>query len=273
MSLLNTPNVVSPSAKTASYTVLATDDLVPFLVTAAANATLPSSTGLYAGLQSANRTGGQGIVVIKNALASTANVTLVPASGDVLFPANVVLTPGQSVKCESDGQGTWNCSNIGGTYSITAPRGIHTGQHAAYVSTDGNNSTPVITETYVSEIIIPASTTVTGIALFNGSDVTGNVTVGLATAAGVPITAAKSASTAGAGTDAYQLVPFAAPYVAAPGTYFIQVQYSSGTARYNCHTLGTHAILVQTAQTYGTLTSFTPPTTFVTNVGNICGLY
>lgn len=273
MSLLNTTNQVTTSVKIASYIVTATDDLVPFLITAAANATLPATSGMFAGSVSANRTGGQGIVVIKNALASTASVTLVPASGDVLFPANVVLTPGQEVKCESDGQGTWNCSNVGASYSITAPRGIHTGQHAAYVSTDGNNSTPVVTETYVSEIIVPANCTITGIALFNGSDVTGNVTVGLATAAGVPITAAKSASTAGSGTDAYQLVPFAAAYVAAPGTYFIQVQYSSGTARYNCHTLGTHAILVQTAQTYGTLTSFTPPTTFVTNVGNICGLY
>lgn len=272
MSLLNTPNVVSPSAKTASYTVSATDDLVPFLITAAASATLPASTGMYAGLVSANRTGGQGIVVIKNAVASTANVTIVAASGDTLFGI-VTVTPGQEVKCESDGQGTWNLSNIGGGFSITAPRGIHTGQHAAYVSTDGNNSTPVVTETYVSEIMVPAACVITGIALFNGTDVTGNVTVGLATAAGVPITAAKSASTAGSGTDAYQLVPFAAAYTAAPGTYFIQVQYSSGTARYNCHTLGVHATVAQTGQTYGTLTSFTPPTTFVTNIGNICGLY
>jgi len=272
MSLLNTPNVVSPSNKTANYTVSATDDLVPFLVTAAANATLPSSSGLYAGLVSANRTGGQGIVVIKNLAASTANVTIVAASGDVLFGASVV-TPGQSIRCESDGQGTWNCIIAGASFAILSPRGIHTGQHAAYVSTDGNNSTPVITEVYVSEIIVPANCTITGIAVFNGSDVTGSMTVGLATAAGVPITAAKSASTAGSGTDAYQLVPFAAAYTASPGTYFIQVAYSSATARYNTHTLGTHAILVQTSQTYGTFASFTPPTTFVTNVGNICGLY
>lgn len=273
MSLLNTPNVVQPSAKTASYSVAATDDLVPFLITAAANATLPATSAVgYAGLVSANRTGGQGIVVIKNAVASTANVTIVAASGDSLFGI-VTVTPGQSVKCESDGQGLWNCSNIGGGFSILSPRGIHTGQHAAYVSTDGNNSTPVITETYVSEIIVPAACVITGIALFNGSDVTGNVTVGLATAAGVPIAAAKSASTAGSGTDAYQLVPFAAAYTAAPGTYFIQVQYSSGTARYNCHTLGTHVTQTQTGQTYGTLTSFTPGTTFTTNIGNICGLY
>ncbi len=162
----------------------------------------------------------------------------------------------------------------GDANQTVSPRGIHTGQHAAYVSSDGNNSTPVITETYVSEIFVPCNMTITGVALFNGSDVTGNVTVGLADSTGAVITAAKSASTAGSGTDAYQLVPFATAYKAVgPATYFIQVQYSSGTARYNTHTLGTHGVLVQTGQTYGTLTSFTPPTTFVTNVGNICGLY
>lgn len=272
MSLANTPNVVNPGNQTTSYTVPATTDLVPFLITAASNATLPATSGMFAGLQSANRTGGQGIVYIKNLAASTANVTLVAGSGDVIFGTGTVQ-PGQMVKCESDGQGIWNCSNAGGSLAILAPRGIHTGQHAAYVSTDGNNSTPSATETYVSEIIVPANCTITGIAVFNGSDVTGNMTVGLADKTGAPIAAAKSASTAGSGTDAYQLVPFAVAYVAAPGTYFIQVQYSSATARYNTHTLGTHAILVQTGQTYGTLASFTVPTTFVTNVGNICGLY
>ncbi len=160
-----------------------------------------------------------------------------------------------------------------GGFSVV-PRGWHTGQSPAKVSTDGNNSTPSITETYVQEIFVPANCTITGIALFNGSDVTGNVTVGLADSTGAPIAAAKSASTAGSGTDAYQLVPFAVAYAAkGPATYFIQVQYSSATARYNAHTLGTHAVMVQTGQTYGTLASFTPPTAFVTNVANICGLY
>lgn len=160
-----------------------------------------------------------------------------------------------------------------GGFSIS-PRGIHIGQTPAIASTDGNDSTPVITETYISEVFVPANTIITGIALFNGSNVTGNVTVGLADSTGAPITAAKSASTAGSGTDAYQLIPFAAPYAAVgPATYFIQVQYSSGTARYNTHVLGTHGVSKQTSQTYGTLTSFTPPTTFTTVIGNIAGLY
>lgn len=155
-----------------------------------------------------------------------------------------------------------------------APRSIWTGSSPPQATADYNDSTPSTTETYVSEVFVPCNMTITGVALFNGSNVTGNVTVGLATSAGAPITAAVSASTAGSGTDAIQRVPFAAAYAATgPATYFIQVQYSSATARYNTHVLGNHGVLVQTSQTYGTLASFTPPTAFVTAVGNVAALY
>lgn len=154
------------------------------------------------------------------------------------------------------------------------PRLIASGGAPATLTTSGNDSTPVTTETYVFEVYVPYNMTITGVALFNGSNVTGSVTVGLADSAGAPITAAKSASTAGSGTTAYQLVPFAAPYVAAgPNWYFVQVQYSSATARYRAHTVGVFGCSKQTSQTYGTLTSFTPPTTFTTNICNIASLY
>ncbi len=160
-----------------------------------------------------------------------------------------------------------------GGFSLS-PRGIWVGQTAPQVSTDFNDSTPSTTETYVSEVHVPANCTITGVALFNGTNVTGNVTVGLADSTGAPIVAAKSASTAGSGTDALQRVPFATPYAAkGPATYFIQVQYDSATARYNTHVIGNHGVLVQITQTYGTLASFTPPTTFVSVVSNVAGLY
>lgn len=114
MSLFLTPNVVSPSNKTTSYTVSATDDLVPFLITAASNATLPATSGMYAGLQSANRTGGQGIVYIYNLASSTASVTIVAGSGDSLI-GNSVVAPGQIVEASSDGQGVWYLAPYGTT--------------------------------------------------------------------------------------------------------------------------------------------------------------
>lgn len=156
-----------------------------------------------------------------------------------------------------------------------APRALHSQGQKAVVSTDGNNSTPSTTETYITSMFVPCNMTITGVQLFNGTDVTGNVTVALATSAGAPITAAKSASTAGSGTDAYQLIPFAAPYAAkGPANYLVCVQYSSATARYNTHTIGTDPCIVQTGTTYGTIPTISPlPTAFVTNIGNIMSLY
>jgi hypothetical protein len=155
-----------------------------------------------------------------------------------------------------------------------SPRGIHTNQHGAFATTDGTNVTASSTTTYIAEIFVPANMTITGIALFNGTSVAGNVTVGLATSAGAPIGAALSASTSQSGTTAYQLIPFATPYPAVgPATYYIQVQFSSGSANFRAHVLGTIGATTQTGQTYGVMTSFTPPTTFTTNVGPIAGLY
>lgn len=113
MSLFETPNVVSQS-KTADYTVLSTDDIVIFTLTAAATATLPSSTGLFAGYiyNISNRTGGQGVVYIQNAATSTAGVTIAAGSGDAIFGTSSV-SPGQIVKCSSNGSGIWTIANAG----------------------------------------------------------------------------------------------------------------------------------------------------------------
>lgn len=113
MSLLKTPNVSSPGNKTASYTVQPTDDLVPFLITAAAAATLPDGKLQYAGQVKANRTGGQGIVMIQNLAASTAVVTIAAPSGNTVFGTSM-LQPGQFVICESDGFGNWYLNAAGG---------------------------------------------------------------------------------------------------------------------------------------------------------------
>lgn len=116
MSLWNTANVVSPAVQTASYTMPSTNDVAPFLITAAATATLPSSSGQYGGnvYNQSNRTGGQGRVFVKNSALSTANVTVAAASGDAIF-GNTVCAPGQILKFESDGAGIWYGSVYGTT--------------------------------------------------------------------------------------------------------------------------------------------------------------
>lgn len=157
-----------------------------------------------------------------------------------------------------------------------APRGLHSQGQKAVVSTDGNNSTPSTTETYITSMYVPCNMTLTGVKVFNGDNVTGNIRIGLANAVtGAPIAAALTASTAGSGTDAYQTIPFASPYAAVgPANYLVCVQYDSATARYNTHTLGTDPCIVQAGTTYGTMPTVSPlPTAFVTNVGNIMSFY
>lgn len=141
------------------------------------------------------------------------------------------------------------------------------------VSSDFTNSTPVNTEAYVGEVFVPANCTATGVAVFNGSDVTDNIKVGLYSSAGALL--AQSASTAGAGPDAYQLVPFTGTYaLVGPATYYIVGTYAAGTSRYNAPPLGAFGCGKLTGLVFGTLPpTMTPPTTFTANLCNIASLY
>jgi hypothetical protein len=160
-----------------------------------------------------------------------------------------------------------------GGYTVS-PRHINTGGAAALNSTDGVNTAAVITTTYISEIFVPSNCTLSGVSVFNGSATgSGNITVCLADATGAPISATKSTSTVVAGIDAYQNISFGSTYAAkGPANYYIMVQYSNSATYFNTHGVGHHGTGTQ-AGTYGTFTSFSPPTTFNAGVGNICGFY
>lgn len=164
-------------------------------------------------------------------------------------------------------------------------RNCHTGGNPVIVSTDGNNSTPVSTELYLCEVFVPATCLVTGIAIFNGTDVTDNVKVGLYDQNGVLLRA--SAATAGSGTDAYQRIPFALDGANAaattivlpgPGTYYVASCYAAGTSRFNTHAIGNFGAGKITGLVYATnfattALTVTPPTTFTTALGPIASLY
>lgn len=163
----------------------------------------------------------------------------------------------------------------GGNVSTLSCRNMNVGGVAAVLAADGNNSTPVITEAYIGEIFVPYGCVATGIAVFNGSDVTGNMTLAIYNASGTLVANTLAAGTAGSGTDAYQLVPFtAAVKLTGPATYYIVSTYSSATARYNTFAVGKFGCSKATGLTFGTLpATITPPTTFTTALCNIAGLY
>ena len=202
----------------------------------------------YNGLNVAVATDINGLTV------STAGATSIPSTAAVTG----ALTP------------TGGVAAAGG-FSVS-PRLVSAGRQAS-VSTDGTDTAPVTTETYIGEVFVPANMTVTGVAIFNGSVATnGNAMVGLADSTGAVV--AQSVSTALSGTDAYQRIAFSATYAAkGPATYYILTQYSSTSDRYNAWAVGNFGASKKTSETFGTFTTITPPTTFTTNLATIAGLY
>lgn len=168
--------------------------------------------------------------------------------------------------------GQVNKGGIGAAMPYAGPTVFHTGDAAPMTTTTGTDTTPVITEEYVARVFVPMNAKLTGISLLNGSAVSGNVTVILYDSNGGIV--ANSASTAQSGTAAYQQIPFASAYNAkGPANYFVGLQVDNTTARFRSHILGNFGASKKTAQTYGTLTALTPPTTFTTGVGPVADTY
>jgi hypothetical protein len=152
-----------------------------------------------------------------------------------------------------------------------SPRCIHSGNTPVKASTDGTDSTPVITETYICEVMVPQTTKVTGIAFFNGSVASGNIKGAIFDKSGAVL--ASTASTAMSGTDAFQRVALSSALQLAPGTYYVGLQVDNTTARFNTHPVGNFGASKKTGETYGTFTTITPPTTFTAGQGPMATLY
>lgn len=150
-----------------------------------------------------------------------------------------------------------------------------TGNEPAIATTSGTNLDIVTTETYRAEVFVPATCSSTGVAVFNGTAVAGNLTAYLITAAGAQVTGVLTASTAASGTTAYQLIPWSGgPFtILGPATYFIAVQGNNSGGDLRTHVVGAFGTDKQTGTTYGTLTVATAPTTFTTGLGVIAQLY
>lgn len=158
-------------------------------------------------------------------------------------------------------------------YSVS-PRLCHTGGIPGHPATGAFTAqTPVITEFYMAEIFIPANCTVTGVAVYNSATISGNLKVGLFAPGGGLL--ATSASTAMAGTNVFQRVPFTGTYAAlGPATYFVAVFYDNTTVRPWTHTVGSFGASRRTGQDYATgFTTGAVPTTFTTALGPVASLY
>lgn len=166
-----------------------------------------------------------------------------------------------------------NSSGAAVIASSLSCRMIHTGNAPNTSATAANtDQTPVATEVYIAELMVPYPCTATGLAIYNGSAVSGNAKVGLANSAGTVV--ATSASTATSGTTAYQRIPFTSTITLTPGTYYALAFYDNNTQRATAWTAGAFGASKQTGQTYATgFTTITPPTTFTTALGPVASLY
>ncbi len=164
----------------------------------------------------------------------------------------------------------------------------HTGGAPAIISTDGvSAAVGATTELYVCEMFVPATVLCTGIALFNGSNVTDDAKIGLYDKAGNLLRA--TATTQQSGADAYQLIPFATgPLGAAattivlpgPATYYVGVCYDGTTSTLQTFGTGNWGAGKLTGLVYatnfaaaGTALTISPPTTFTTLLGPLASLY
>lgn len=197
-------------------------------------------------------------------------VELNPITNDTQYAPGYPCT----VSCYSKASVMKDYFNSAAVGQSVAPNLVATGNWKPLAITDGSEVACVATTTYIAQLYIPTGMTVTGVSLVNGTAVAGNVQVQLADSTGAPIAAAVSASTAQAGTAAYQRIPFAVAYAAkGPATYYVMLQCNNTAARFRAHTVGDFRTTSVTSGTYGTFAAFTPPTTFTTAVGPVASLY
>lgn len=166
-----------------------------------------------------------------------------------------------------------------GTHSVygvltNSPRLIDTCGVPATATTSGTDTANAAnTDTYVSEIYVPANVSSAGVALFNGTTQNGSVTIYLADTGGNQILHTNSTATAGA--TSYQRIPWTTTpsTVVGPGTYYLYFQNSATSNSWRTWPVGNCGTALQTSTAYGTFPTISPPTTFTANTGPIASLY
>ena len=143
----------------------------------------------------------------------------------------------------------------------------------------GTSTTPVATTTYLAEVYLPRSLTLTGIKILNAATVgTDKWAVALyPSAGGAAVATSALAGTTTAGADAFQTLVFTATYAAAgPARYWIAAQVNGTTDRFRTIATLTFVDVLAgsvTGGTFGTFASLTAPTTFTADKGPIACIY
>ena len=149
----------------------------------------------------------------------------------------------------------------------------------AYTSLNTTGTATIATELYCSEVWLPTSKLLTGIALLAGTaNSTDKHYVALYDNSGVAIAnSALAGATGNTTASAYQQYAFTSPYFAVgPAQYFACFQSNGTTDTVRMAVTGVNDNILtkgQTGATFGTLPALTVPTAFTTAVGPYVYLY
>lgn len=191
---------------------------------------------------------------------------------------------GSTVKIITTGAQAPSSLVVSGTSTLTGGMVVSGGQQTRYASwksptlTSGTSVTPSATTVYLSQVYIHANASITGIAINNAATVgTNNYIVALFTSSGAVAATSALGGVLTAGANAWQQVPFTAPYSAVgPGVYWIGLYVSGATDRFFAiPAVGAYAGLAGTVtgQVFGTVAALALPTTFTADVGPVAYTY
>lgn len=256
----------------AAYTILPTDQrvLTTTAFTASRAWTLPSAGATCVGQQGC-RVNELEIYDAAGAVTTAFPLVLTPASGETINGASTAISiviPNSRARLMPTSGSNWSLSITmpASGSAVGTPKVFYACGVAPVAVATGTDATAVNTETYIVEIFIPVTTTITGVAWLGLASSTGNVQFSMANASGTVITAAQTASTATTTTVDWQQAAFATAWVAyGPAKYFVLMQ-NSGSNHYRSIVLGNCGASKKTGETYGTFTTVTAPTTFTTGL-------
>lgn len=201
----------------------------------------------------------KGAGTIKLGNTSTGAVTIKPATTitGILTPTGGIGSPVANTK-------------------VLKPTGVHTCCQPAFASTVGTDTSNTNTEAYCGAINIAGNCSTTGVSVFNGTAVAGNIKIYLFNSDGTAALAA-TASTAQAGTDAYQRIAWAGGPISlvGPATYYIvwTGDTTGATQKVNQINFGEGPAWKETGLVYGTCATITPVTTFTADRAPYATLY
>lgn len=141
------------------------------------------------------------------------------------------------------------------------------------LTTTGTDTAGVAGQLFVGELRIHQNTLITGLSFLIGSvGGTDKAIVQFFDVNGVVLATSALAGTTVGTAATMQRIAFITAYKAAPGLYYVGVQYNGTTAKIRTQVFGDHNVGT-VAQTFGTPATITPPTSFTTAQGPLVMTY